>query len=45
MKIAAVTPARKRRRLDIGSLAMLPLGIVVVVIAQALEGGAPQSLL
>ena len=44
MKIVALAAARKRR-FDIGSLAMLPLGILVVVIAQLLEGGAPQSLL
>ena len=35
---------RRVRRFDIGSILMLPLGIVVVVIAQLLEGGAPQSL-
>jgi len=44
LKIVALAAARKRR-FDIGSLAMLPLGILVVVIAQLLEGGAPQSLL
>jgi chemotaxis protein MotA len=44
MKVA-VRSASRRRRFDIGSVAMLPLGIVVVVVAQLLEGGAPQSLL
>ena len=44
MKGTAATPARTRR-FAIGSLLMLPLGIVVVVLAQLLEGGAPQSLL
>ena len=44
MKVAAPPPPRKRR-FDIGSLVMLPLGIVVVLGAQILEGGAPQSLL
>lgn len=42
----AVSPAQSRkRRFDLGSVAMLPLGIVVVIGAQLLEGGAPQSLL
>lgn len=46
MKTAVPAPATARqRRIDVGSLAMLPLGIVVVVGAQLLEGGAPQSLL
>jgi chemotaxis protein MotA len=41
-----VARARSRKpRFDIGSILMLPLGIAVVVIAQWLEGGAPQSLL
>jgi chemotaxis protein MotA len=35
----------RTRRFDIGSILMLPLGIVVVLGAQLLEGGAPQSLL
>jgi chemotaxis protein MotA len=35
----------RRRRFDIGSILMLPLGIVVVLGAQVLEGGAPQSLM
>jgi chemotaxis protein MotA len=40
-------PAKKKRvrRFDVGSILMLPLGLVVVVIAQLLEGGAPLSLL
>jgi len=41
---ATRTPAPKPR-LDIASLATLPLGIVVVIGAQLLEGGAPTSLL
>jgi chemotaxis protein MotA len=46
MKAAAPAARRARkRRYDIGSLVMLPLGIVVVLGAQILEGGAPQSLL
>jgi chemotaxis protein MotA len=44
MKIAA-TRRRRPRRFDIGSILMLPLGIVVVILAQLLEGGAPMSLL
>jgi chemotaxis protein MotA len=35
----------RKRRFDIGSILMLPLGIVVVLGAQILEGGAPQSLM
>lgn len=35
----------RKRRFDIASILMLPLGIVVVLGAQLLEGGAPQSLL
>jgi len=35
----------RKRTLDLGSLATLPLGIVIVVAAQLLEGGAPRSLL
>ena len=43
---AGPTPTRaRRRRFDIGSILLLPLGIAVVVGAQLLEGGAPQSLL
>jgi chemotaxis protein MotA len=40
-------PAKRKRQrpFDIGSILMLPLGVAVVVIAQVLEGGAPQSLL
>jgi chemotaxis protein MotA len=43
--MAAVRKATRKRRFDIGSILMLPLGIVVVIGAQMLEGGAPQSLL
>jgi chemotaxis protein MotA len=43
MKLAG---ARGRKRpFDIASILMVPLGIVVVLGAQMLEGGAPQSLL
>jgi chemotaxis protein MotA len=46
MKAAAPASRRARkRRFDVGSLVMLPLGIVVVLGAQILEGGAPRSLL
>ena len=38
------TPPPRRPRLDLASLATLPLGIVVVIGAQLLEGGAPMSL-
>ena len=45
----APTPAPARRarkqRFDTASMLMLPLGILVVIGAQMLEGGAPQSLL
>jgi len=41
----APAPRARKRRFDIGSLLMLPLGIAVVIGAQRLEGGAPQSLL
>jgi chemotaxis protein MotA len=44
MKKPAGTRGRTRR-FDIGSILMLPLGIVVILGAQLLEGGAPQSLL
>jgi chemotaxis protein MotA len=44
MKIMTTSPGRTRR-FDIGSILMLPIGIAVVVGAQLLEGGAPQSLL
>jgi chemotaxis protein MotA len=44
MKTAGAARTRKQR-FDIGSILMLPLGIAVVVGAQLLEGGAPQSLL
>ena len=43
--MAAARKATRKRRFDIGSILMLPLGIVVVIGAQMLEGGAPQSLL
>jgi chemotaxis protein MotA len=36
---------RKRRRLDVASLLVLPLGILIVVGAQLIEGGSPQALL
>lgn len=45
MKIAPPPVARKRHRFDVSSLLMLPLGIVVVLGAQLLEGGSPQSLM
>jgi chemotaxis protein MotA len=46
MKAAAPASRRvRKRRFDVGSLVMLPLGIVVVLGAQILEGGAPRSLL
>jgi chemotaxis protein MotA len=45
MKAVAPTPVARRRRVDIASLLMLPLGIVVVLAAQLLEGGSPQSLM
>jgi chemotaxis protein MotA len=46
MKAAPAPPRRARpRRFDVGSIVMLPLGIVVVLGAQVLEGGAPLSLL
>ena len=35
---------RRKRMLDVASLLMLPLGIVIVIAAQLLEGGAPQAL-
>jgi len=43
----AVAPRKKKQkvRLDTASILMLPLGIVIVLGAQMLEGGAPQSLL
>jgi chemotaxis protein MotA len=44
MKPAGAARTRKQR-FDIGSILMVPLGIAVVVGAQLLEGGAPQSLL
>jgi chemotaxis protein MotA len=36
---------RRKRMLDVASLLTLPLGIVVVLAAQLLEGGAPRALL
>lgn len=36
---------RRKRALDIASLLTLPLGIVIVLAAQWLEGGAPRALL
>ena len=36
---------RRRRMLDVASLVALPLGIVIVLAAQWLEGGAPRALL
>ena len=36
---------RRKRVIDIASLLTLPLGIVIVLAAQLLEGGAPQALL
>lgn len=45
MKIAPAPTVRKRRAFDLGSLLMLPLGVVVVLGAQLLEGGSPQSLM
>jgi chemotaxis protein MotA len=41
----AARATTRRRRFDLASILMLPLGVVLVVIAQALEGGAPQTLL
>jgi chemotaxis protein MotA len=41
----AVRARVRKRRFDLGSLLMLPLGVALVVAAQALEGGAPQTLL
>jgi chemotaxis protein MotA len=35
---------RKKRMLDVASLLALPLGILIVLAAQVLEGGAPQAL-
>jgi chemotaxis protein MotA len=45
MKIAAPPVLRKPRRFDLSSLLMLPLGVVVVLGAQLIEGGSPQSLM
>ena len=36
---------RRKRELDVASLLTLPLGIVIVLAAQFLEGGAPRALL
>ncbi len=36
---------RRKRVLDVASLLTLPLGIVIVLAAQCLEGGAPRALL
>ena len=36
---------RRKRMLDVASLLTLPLGILVVLLAQLLEGGAPRALL
>jgi chemotaxis protein MotA len=36
---------RRKRMLDVASLLTLPLGIVIVLAAQLLEGGAPRALM
>ena len=43
--MAAARKPKRRRRFDAGSILMLPLGIVLVLVAQMLEGGSPQALL
>ena len=45
--MATNRPSRhgRRRRLDLASILALPIGIVVVLVGQAIEGGAMRSLL